>query len=167
MRCCMLLGCLVLLCLANRAGAQQAIVIHGSDFGKHNQLFFVDSLWFFHAGELPGGSRAATTTAGWDTLHSPSFGKTNAPRHWSGMGWFGLWIKLDTGLVNRKLFMSINHDGASEIFMDGKPLGGFGIVGHSAQQMQAIRAPRELMPLWIADTRPHLLTVRYSNFFGV
>ena len=163
----MLLGCLVLLCLANRAGAQKAIVIHRSDFGKHNQLFFVDSLWFFHAGELPGDSRSATTTAGWDTLHSPSFGKTNAPRHWSGMGWFGLWIKVDTGLVNRKLFMSINHDGASEIFMDGKPMGGFGIVGHSAQQMQAIRAPRELMPLWIADTRPHLLTVRYSNFFGV
>lgn len=83
------------------------------------------------------------------------------------MGWFGLWVKVDTGLVNRKLFISINHDGASEIFMDGKPIGGYGKVGHSAQQMQAIRAPRELIPLWFADTRPHLLAIRYSNFFGV
>ncbi|SDP76197.1 Signal transduction histidine kinase [Mucilaginibacter sp. OK268] len=163
----MLLGCLVLLCLINRASAQHATLIRGSDFGKYNQIFLDDSLWFFHSGDFAAGKQAVTTTAGWDTLRNTTFGKTNAPLHWRGMGWFGIWVKADTGLVNRKLFIGINHDGASEIFMDGKPMGGYGKVGHSAQQMEAVRAPRELIPLWFADTRPHLLTIRYSNFFGV
>jgi signal transduction histidine kinase/DNA-binding response OmpR family regulator len=155
------------LCLVNRAGAQHATIIRGSDFGKFNQVFLDDSLWFFHSGDFAADKQAVTTTAGWDTLRNTVFGKTNAPRHWRGMGWFGIWVRADTGLVNRKLFIGINHDGASEIFMDGKPMGGYGKVGHSAQQMEATRAPRELIPLWFADTRPHLLTIRYSNFFGV
>ncbi|WP_158642867.1 ATP-binding protein [Mucilaginibacter ginsenosidivorax] len=159
--------CLALSCLVNRAVAQQAAIIRGSDFGKHNQVFLDDSLWFFHPGELPGQNQSITSTAGWDTLHNTIFGKTNAPRQWRGMGWFGLWVRADTALVNKKLFISINHDGASELFLDGKPIGGYGKVGHSAHQMEAIRAPRELIPLWLADTRPHLLTIRYSNFFGV
>ncbi|MDR6944109.1 signal transduction histidine kinase/DNA-binding response OmpR family regulator [Mucilaginibacter pocheonensis] len=159
--------CLALLCPVNRAYGQRVTTIHGNDFGKYNQIFLDDSLWFFHPGDFAAGKQAVITTAGWDTLRNTTFGKTNAPRHWWGMGWFGIWVKADTGLVNRKLFISINHDGASEIFMDGKPMGGYGKVGHSAQQMEAIRAPRELIPLWFADTRPHLLTIRYSNFFGV
>jgi signal transduction histidine kinase/CheY-like chemotaxis protein/AraC-like DNA-binding protein len=167
MRCCLLLACLAFLCLVNRAYGQQATAIRGSDFGKHNQVFLDDSVWFFQPGELPGGGQAAITTAGWDTLHHTVFGEMNAPRKWRGMGWFGLWLKADTGLLNRKLFVAINHDGASEIFIDGKPIGGYGVVGQSAQQMLAIRAPRDLIPLWFTDTRPHLLTIRYSNFFGV
>jgi signal transduction histidine kinase/CheY-like chemotaxis protein len=163
----MLLGCLALLCPLNRVYGQHATAIRGSDFGKYNQVFLNDSLWFFHPGELPAGKQPATTTAGWDTLHHTIFGKANAPRRWTGMGWFGLWIKPDTGLVNKKLFIRINHDGASEMFIDGKPIGGYGIVGHSAQEMEAIRAPREMIPVWFTDTRPHLLAIRYSNFFGV
>lgn len=164
---CMVLVCLALLCFVNRAVGQQATIIRSSDFGKHNQVFLDDSLWFFHPGEVPGGRLSVTNTTGWDTVHNTVFGKTDAPRHWRGMGWFGIWVKADTGLINKKLFISINHDGASEIFFDAKPIGGYGKVGHSAQQMEAIRAPRELIPLWLNDTRPHLLTIRYSNFFGV
>ncbi|MDN3581534.1 ATP-binding protein [Mucilaginibacter flavus] len=153
--------------MVNPAYAQRVNTLRQADFGKNNQLFLDDSVWYFHPGELPGGRAAVTTTARWDTLRHTIFGQLNAPRKWSGMGWFGLWIKADTGLLNRKLFIAINHDGASELFLDGKPIGGYGKVGHSAQQMRAIRAPRDMIPLWLEDTRPHLLTIRYSNFFGV
>ena len=154
------------LCLAQLTTAQQIITIRNSSFGKHNEFFFDDFTWYFHPGDLSAGEKP-TTTSGWDILHHTPFGKSNAPKHWQGMGWFGVWIKADTDLVSKKLFISINHDGASELFFDGKPLGDYGRVGHSAQAMQAIRAPRELIPLWLTDTRPHLLAIRYSNFFGV
>ena len=167
MRCCILLGCLSLLCLVNRAYAQQVYVIRESKFKMLHEEPFLDSLWYFHAGELPGDKMGATTTAGWQTLHNTVFGKTNTPPGWHGMGWFGLWVKVDTELVNKKLSVRINHDGASEMFIDGKPIGGYGKVGYSAQQMQPVRAPRALIPVWFADTRPHLITIRYSNFFGV
>lgn len=160
-------GFLALLYLVSPAVAQQVSVIRGSDFGENNQVFLNDSVWYFHPGELEAGNRSAITTAGWDTVQHTVFGRDNAPKRWRGLGWFGLWVRADTGLVNRKLFISLNHDGASELFLDGKPIGGYGKVGRSAQQMEAIRAPRELIPIWFADTRPHLLTIRYCNFVGV
>lgn len=163
----MVLWIVALLFTISHTYAQQVTTIRSSDFGKFNQAFLDDSLWYFHAGELPRGTLSAINTKGWDTLHHTVFGKINVPRQWQGMGWFGLWIKADTILVNKKLFIGINHDGASELFLDGRPLGGYGKVGHSAQEMEAIRAPRELIPVWFADTRPHLLTIRYSNFIGV
>jgi signal transduction histidine kinase len=163
----MIFICLVFFCAVNHAAAQQGVVIRGSDFGQHNQVFLDDSLWFFHPGDLPGGQQPVITTKNWDTLHSTIFGKNNPPSSWKGMGWFGLWVRADPGLVNKKLCISLNHDGASELFLDGKPIGGYGKVGYSAAQMEAIRAPRELIPIWFPDTRPHLLTIRYSNFFGV
>ncbi|MCS3734237.1 ATP-binding protein [Mucilaginibacter dorajii] len=167
MRCCMLLGCLALLCLVNRAYGQQPYVVRESNFGTMHEVPFLDSLWYFHPGEMPGGKLAVTNTTGWGTIHNTVFGKADAPRGWQGMGWFGVWVRVDTALVNRKLSVRINHDGASEIFVDGKPIGGYGKVGHSAQQMVAIRAPRALIPIWFTDTRPHLITIRYSNFIGV
>ncbi len=161
-----LLGFLGLLCLHSLVIGQQTTVIRKIDFGQYNQIFLDDSLWHFLPGELPKNKSLFTTT-GWDTMHHTIFGKTNAPSRWKGMGWFGLWVRVDTSLVNKKLFICINHDGASELFLDGKPLGGYGKVGHSTQEMQAIRAPKELIPVWFADTCLHLLTLRYSNFFGV
>ncbi|WPV01972.1 hypothetical protein SNE26_09315 [Mucilaginibacter sp. cycad4] len=68
---------------------------------------WMDSLWYFHPGDLPGGKQSATGTTGWDTLHHTVFGNAGAPRQWRGMGWFGLWIRADTLLLNRKLFLSI------------------------------------------------------------
>lgn len=149
-----------------KATAQHQQVVKVSTFGKLNQLF-LDSAWLFHAGELPGDRAPFNTLVGWRPVYPTFFGNTDAPKGWTGMGWFGLWFRVDTTLVNKKLYISINHDGASELYMDGKPIGGYGTVGNSATTMQAIRAPREVIPVWFADTRPHLLSLRYSNFFGV
>ncbi|WDF78796.1 ATP-binding protein [Mucilaginibacter sp. KACC 22773] len=161
-----LLWCM-LLCAANGAYGQDTVVIRGSSFGTLHEVSLRDSLWFFHAGELPQGKLSLNSTNGWNALHYTAFGKSDPPPGWQGLGWFGLWLKVDTNLVGKKLSFRINHDGASEIFIDGKQVGGYGKVGHSAQQMEAIRAPRDLIPLWFNDTRPHLITMHYSNYFGV
>ena len=161
------LGCFFL-CAFNRLYAQQVVhEINSRNFDKLFQISLIDSLWYFHSGELPKESQPLLNTTGWNAIQNTSFSKINQPPGWHGVGWFATWIKVDTNLVNRKLAFRINHDGASEIFVDGKPVGGYGKVGNSAAEMQAIRAPRDLIPLWFSDTHPHLLTVHYSNFFGV
>ncbi|GAA4320293.1 hypothetical protein GCM10023149_19500 [Mucilaginibacter gynuensis] len=162
-----ILGCLFL-CSYNRSYGQAVVSeIDGHKFDKLFQITLIDSLWYFHAGELPKDSRSLLSTTGWDTIRNTSFSKLKSPPGWQGIGWFALWVKVDTNLVNKKLALRINHDGASEIFVDGRPVGGYGKVGNSAQEMEAIRAPRELIPLWFNDTRPHLIAIHYSNFFGV
>lgn len=162
-----LLWCMALSCTVKNTYAQHISVIHARNFGVQHEIYFNDSLWHFHAGELPKAQQNRVSTTGWDTLSYTAFGKQNAPRGWRGVGWFGSWIRVDTNLVSKKLSFRINHDGASEIFLDGKPIGGYGKVGNSAQDMEAMDAPRELIPVWFADTRPHLITIHYSNFIGV
>lgn len=166
-RWCTFLLCMVLLCIVNTSYGQDTVVIRSRNFGKSHEIYFNDSTWFFHAGDLPKSQQNVTSTAGWDTLHFTGFGEQNLPRGWHGVGWFGSWIRADTDLVNKKLSLRINHDGASEIFLDGKPIGGYGTVGNSAKEMEAMSARRELIPIWLSDTRPHLITIHYSNFFKV
>jgi signal transduction histidine kinase/DNA-binding response OmpR family regulator len=33
--------------------------------------------------------------------------------------------------------------------------------------MKAMRAPRELIPLWFSDSKPHVLMIHYANYIGV
>lgn len=162
----LILWCL-LLCGVNKIYAQCTTVIKSEHFGKIGEISLRDSAWLFHAGDLPKGQPSANNTTNWDTIRGTSFGKQNLPRGWQGIAWFGQWIKVDTGLVGQKLDFRINHDGGSEIFVDGRPVGGYGKVGNSVQAMEATRAPRDLIALWFNDTRPHLITIRYSNYFGV
>ncbi|MDB5147573.1 MAG: response regulator [Mucilaginibacter sp.] len=166
-RWCTFLLCILMACTVKSTYAQDTVLLHSRNFGAAHEIYFNDSLWFFHAGELSKAQQNVISTTGWDTLHYTGFGNQNAPRGWHGVGWFGSWIRADTGLVNKKLSLRINHDGASEIFLDGKPIGGYGTVGNSAKEMEAMTARRELIPIWLADTRPHLITIHYSNFFKV
>lgn len=156
----------ILLCTAHVSFGQDTTVLRSSNFGKLHELGLWNALWYFHPGELTS-KHQPLTTLGWDTLHNTSFGSTDLPRGWRGQGWFGLWVKADSGLLNKKLSFRINHDGASEIFMDGKPMGGYGKLGNSAGEMEAIRAPKDLIPLWLSDNRPHLISIHYNNFVGV
>jgi signal transduction histidine kinase/CheY-like chemotaxis protein len=123
-----------------------------------------DSTWWVHVGDIPKAELPVTSTANWDTIRRTVFGYQKPPHGWKGIAWFAQWVKVDTGLVGVKLDFRINHDGASEIFVDGKPVGGYGKVGRSAAEMEGVRAPRELIALWFNDTRTHLITMRYSNY---
>ncbi|MFT4094048.1 MAG: ATP-binding protein [Niabella sp.] len=147
-----------------RLYAQKVFTLHADSLDKNIELSFVVADWYFHPGDL---LQPVISTQGWEALPSASFGKENAPRDWKGYGWFGLWLKTDQKAVDKKIGLRIDHDGASEIFMDGKPVGGFGKVGLSAEATEGARYPRALVPLWFGDTLPHLLAIRYANFANV
>ena len=146
--------------------AQQRVITI-SELGKWNEVYFHDSLWLFYPGELSREKLLSSNTAMWDTLRHTDFGVDNPPKNWQGSGWFGIWIRVDSTWIDRKMSLRINHDGASEIYIDGKPIGGYGKVGKSKGEMDAVRAPKDLIPIWFQDTMPHLLTIHYSNFTGV
>lgn len=154
----LLLGC------ACRLSAQKIFTIHADSLDKNIVLSLVSANWYFHPGDL---QQPVVSTQGWDTLSSTNFGKEKTPQGWKGFGWFGVWLNTDKKTVGKKTGLRIDHDGASEIFIDGKPLGGFGKAGMSAATMEGARYPYELIPLWFNDTLPHLLAIRYSNFAGV
>ncbi|MFT4024844.1 MAG: HAMP domain-containing sensor histidine kinase [Flavihumibacter sp.] len=159
----MLLAFLLTGC-ACRLHAQKAFTLHADSLDKNIELSFVFADWYFHPGDL---QQPVISTAGWTTLPTTSFGKDDAPPGWTGFGWFAIWLNADAKAVNKKIDLRIAHDGASEIFMDGKPVGGFGKPGLLAETTKGARYPRTLIPLWFADTLPHLLAIRYANFAGI
>ncbi|MFT4154456.1 ATP-binding protein [Parafilimonas sp.] len=100
----------------------------------------------------------------WQALPGTDFNASRAPAGWKGIGWFSLWVKADFMLAGKKLAIQINHDGASVIYVDGRPVGSYGRLGISSQTMEAMRAPKSLIPLWLNDTLPHLITLHYANY---
>ncbi len=142
--------------------SQRILALYSDSLDRNIEQWI--SNWHFSPAPL---NQPVTDTRGWQLLPTSDFGKKNAPPGWNGIGWFGLWLKVDKKGVDKKLGLRINHDGASEIFIDGKPIGGFGKVGSSAPTTEGLRYPRELVPFWLADTLPHLLTIRYANFDNI
>ena len=155
------------LCSVSPVHAQDTILIESSRFNVLHEISLHDSGWYFHSGELSSGQQAQADVSQWHILPKSDFGSKDAPPGWQGIGWCRIWLKADTGLVGKKLSLRINHDGASEIFIDGREIGGYGKVGRTAAEIKAIRAPGEIIPLWFNDTHPHLIAVHYCNFIGV
>ncbi|MFT4205060.1 MAG: response regulator [Chitinophagaceae bacterium] len=156
--------CLCLLLFSCHASAQKVFTLYADSLDKNMELSFVISDWYFHTGDLP---QPVVSTQGWDTLSRTDFAKDKAPYGWKGLGWFGVWLKVDEKAVNKKIDLRIYHDGASEIYMDGKPISGFGKVGLSPRQTVGRSYRYALVPLWFGDTLPHLLAIRYANFADI
>lgn len=119
--------------------------------------------WRFQSGDDHNWAKISFADSSWKMV-TTNFGKGNELKEWQGIGWFRLWVRVDTGLTQKTLGLRINHDGASEIYFDGKYLAGFGKIGRSKAETQIRRAPFDVTPININDTKPHLLAIRYANY---
>ena len=57
----------------------------------------------------------------------------HAKSGWKGIGWFRLYITIDSGLLNKPIALNVIHMGASEVYIDGKLFARFGTVGNTKQ----------------------------------
>jgi len=146
--------------------AEPVIFVEAKKLGPLQEIPLLDSVCYFHPGRWRQGI-GPTETKGWSVLHFTGFGGANAPKGWAGIGCFAYWLRVDSALVNQKLAFRINHDGASQVYLDGRAIGGYGKVGNNAREMEAVRAPRDIIPIWFSDTKPHLIVIYYANFKAV
>jgi signal transduction histidine kinase/DNA-binding response OmpR family regulator len=151
--------------LCNSSSAQSIIIKLNADTisGKRTEYALTKSNWFFHNGDHIAWAQPLTSDSAWQRVLT-NFGQGREISGWRGIGWFRLWVQGDTRLVSQDLGLRINHDGASEIYIDGLYRGGFGGVGRSKADTKAARAPFDIIPFRLPDTRPHLIAIRYANF---
>jgi signal transduction histidine kinase/DNA-binding response OmpR family regulator len=149
----------------NVARAQQPIVWLTSDGLAKKPAGFAlyEQEWRFHPGDDPNWAKPDVKDEGWPLVKTEFTEKSPLPG-WQGMGWFRLWVRVDTTLVDQLLALRFSHQGASEIFLDGQLIGGFGKVGTAKQLTQAFSPDNELTLLRLNSTRPHLLAIRYVDF---
>jgi len=158
-----LLMLLALITLFTTVYAQPVKLSANSLHGKKPEVALTDQNWRFRGGDNQLWSTMAVTDSSWKTV-ATNFGEGKELEGWQGIGWFRLWIRVDTALTQKPLGLRINHDGASEIYVDGKYHAGFGKIGHSKAETQIRRAPFEVIPINIKDTKPHLVAIRYANY---
>lgn len=137
-----------------------------------DSIVFIDkNPWKFHSGDDMNWALPEWNDESWQTIKSTDFGtgkykRSDLPKGWNGMGWFRIWIQKKNIQQTNTWGIYLNNDAASEVYLDGKKVGSIGKFGHSKAEMIAERQPFLTIPIAITDTKPHLLTIRYSNFFG-
>ncbi|MCD9854456.1 ATP-binding protein [Epilithonimonas sp. JDS] len=127
------------------------------------------SHWRFHLGDQVEFASPAFSDESWQIISNTNFGKDKyrgapMPKGWTGIGWFRIKVKKSEANLTDTWGLSINHDGASEVYLDGKKIMNIGKVGYSEKSMQATRQPYLSIPLAITDTTTHLIAIRYCNF---
>ena len=152
--------CLIFFLKGSTALAQKELVKidYLSEFIGSSHLN-VDSMWTYSPGDDSSNvSKAARLI---NTLYlSDSFGK---PVVWKGLGWFRKTFVLPDSLIGKDVQMRMGQFGASEIYLDGRLVYRYGVIGHSKEEEHTY-IPRKPL-LVIMDTRPqHTLLVKFSNY---
>ncbi|MGE9310320.1 ATP-binding protein [Niabella sp. CJ426] len=128
-----------------------------------NEVNLSELQWRFHPGDNPGWSALQLHDNNWEKV-LPVFGNTHPIKSWSGKGWFRLWIDIDSNVVNQTLALRINHQGTSEIYVDGLLKSIIGVIGNDAGSTIAKRKPYQLIPFFFSKAGRHLIAIRYANF---
>ncbi|MCE6988104.1 ATP-binding protein [Dyadobacter sp. CY323] len=145
--------------------AQSSIVHLSADslVGMTNSLSLQQYAWKFRSGDRPEWSSTGFQDSEWAGIRSV-FGRESLPKTWNGIGWFRISLVADSTLNGQTLAFRINHDGASEIYIDGIKKGGYGRIGLNAKETVAERAPGLLIPFDVYTGDTVFIAIRYANY---
>src|SRR5688572_1602278 len=88
----------------------------------------LDKGWKFHAGDNQEWAKPDYDDKHWQSVNSTLQLHQLPAVQEAGIGWFRLKMKVDSSLMNERLAMQLNTEGASEIYLNGELIYRFGIV---------------------------------------
>ena len=149
-------------------------ILTGKCFSQESpQIFQLDSIpaqtgiilnkgWKFHAGDDPQFPKVRDDDASWQPV-DPTLQLHNLPIvKKAGIGWFRLKMKVDSSLLNERLAMELNTQGASEIYLNGELIYKFGIVSSDFKEEQTRFITGRPFSLKLGDQSLQELAIRYS-----
>ncbi len=152
-----------LLCLPVITAQAQTVLT--ADQLQNGKSFELDKLgWKYHSGDDANWANPQLDDSSWETLKSSAMTKDSLPQTgWNGSGWLRLRLNVAPALVNVPLNLETAQLGASEIYLDGKLIKRFGIVGNTIATEVPYNPNAEPLGIVFDGTGEHLLAVRYSN----
>lgn len=136
------------------------LVITAEKFAENKNLTTANLVWKYRVGDDAAWAGRDFDDRAWDSLDGSTVKLESPPASgWNGRAWFRLKFKIDESAAAKKLAILVWHFGASEIFLDGRRLVGFGEIDETGQT--------EYNPGWVpvpfeAAAGEHVLAVRYS-----
>jgi hypothetical protein len=126
------------------------------------QLSPVPSHWKYHAGDNSEWAKENFEDRDWKIV-DPALELDSIPEgFFNGICWFRTKFSVKPDQVNTVLGWNIDHHGASEVYLDGKLVGGFGKVSNDPMQEKGC-SPDGPILFSVGDTNSHCFSVRYSN----
>jgi len=146
------------------AHAQDAFTLTAASL-QNGQAVELDKLgWKYSPNDDPRFAEPQFDDRAWETLNNTLIKFSSVPQSgWRGIGWFRLHLRVAPELVSVPLNLEMFHLGASEIYLNGKQIGRFGVV--STRHTTEIPYEPNALPLGIvfpAETG-QVIAVRYSN----
>jgi serine phosphatase RsbU (regulator of sigma subunit) len=121
--------------------------------------------WRFRPGDDSAWADPELDDSKWALVEPNLRRPEEIPGGWHGIGWFRRRIRTTEAFGELPLGLHILQAGASEIYLDGEKVAGFGTVSESAED-EVPMVPRYVASMTLEPGVEHLLAVRYSNSTG-
>ena len=119
--------------------------------------------WQFHVGD--DARWASPQVDDWDWQpYRTGFVGADTPPDWKGIGWFRLHFTVDSALIGQRLALRIAHVGASEVYVDGRKVGGFGQIGSSPTAGSDYFPFHEPVVFELDRPGQHVLAIRVATY---
>ncbi|WP_138429693.1 SpoIIE family protein phosphatase [Fodinibius saliphilus] len=140
------------------------VSISRSDISPNEKIIYITDTWLFKPGDNEQWASPSITDTTWQRSSTYLGSSELSFINWEGIGWFRFHFKVDSTLVNYPLALIMEqHNGASEIYLDGKLLYEIGEVS-SFKENNIPKRDNNPRPLIIQDTAHHVLAVRFANY---
>lgn len=120
--------------------------------------------WQYHAGDDATWAKPEYDDSGWDTANLMLRTKDVKRLDFDGIGWFRMHVDIDSTLVNKQLAFSVTQAGASEIYIDGKLLVDYGIIGSCNDSCQYFSPQNKPATFSFTTSGEHLIAVRFAKY---
>lgn len=137
--------------------------LSSATFASEKRVDLSTILWRFRDGDDPSWADPSLDDADWGLRDTDALPDALHPEVWQGVGWFRLHLQVDSSLHHTLLGLHMYHAGASEVYLDGRRIGGFGEIGASGAADQSYIPLGLPLSIHLDDSNRHVLAVRYAN----
>lgn len=130
--------------------------VYGDSIANSKVLF--EGKWIYKAGDDSLWKAASLDCSDWDTT---SCSLTNAK--WNGICWLRTTFVIDSALRKQTVAFRVSHCGASEIYLNGKLVKKFGVVGNTLAGEELYQPQDIPFPVELDTALIYNLAIRYSN----
>ncbi|MBS1810831.1 MAG: SpoIIE family protein phosphatase [Acidobacteria bacterium] len=140
----------------------QAQTVLTADQLQNGQAVELDKLgWKYAPDDDPRFADPQFDDRAWATLAS-SAKPQESPSGWHGIGWFRLHLRVAPELANQALNLEMAHLGASEIYVNGKLIRRFGVVGKMLAEETGFNPNALPLAVVLQADSEQVIAVRYS-----
>ena len=123
----------------------------------------LNKFWKYHPGDDTLWAAYYYDDSAWDTLQT-TLNLAELPEdQFNGMGWFRLHIQIDSSLRNKTFALTIDQQGASEIYLNGELIASHGTLGNNDKEEKTFNPKYIPFLIQFHDTLDYILAIRYSN----